>query len=541
MTTTACAGSGLLLLTTGILLSTTALADTTSPGNLRYAVYSSTAAELFWERASTDTGYVSGYEITRNGEVLDTRDGLSLFVADLQPGTANEFTITAISSTGERSSSVSASIDTGSATPPFNSAALAAPTGLRSSRYSSQAFELFWDRVTGQAYQYDVAINGETAGSTDGTSFFIGDETLYRDESGQLQITLVARNAAGMSSAESALAMAAGDNDGEPGEGEGNPTEPGDDALLSLDRAGGLLQQLSELMRRNGLSEHQGTLRFLNSISEDNFISEEVLGGTMDGYYSSDTRYRRECVDGGSVEHRVEFGYHSFYRHGFDMSDCQIPGFRFVSGFGTYTNQYDGFAYVGNTWTGYRGAYDALVIEQGDALETMTASSIQNNTWENQIGTSDRYNVRRYLRIENGEYDYQQGDVEVMVRDWNLRFNRFDSETGQHAFNRLNSTFTVSASWTDGQTLTIDAVFDGRGEEAPWFDSGRLLVVSDTGDMLEVLAGTGDPETYQLVSTVNGVTQSEIRRWDVNGCELVNTYWQENLDREQCVLMPPLG
>lgn len=526
-----------LVLATGILLSTSALSDTTVPGNLRYAVYSRTAAELFWDRASTDNGYMSGYEITRNGEVLDTRDGLSLFIADLQPGTENVFTITSISSAGERSSSVSASIDTGSATPPFNSAALAAPTGLRSSRYSSTAFELFWDRVEGQTYQYDVTINGEAVGSTDGTSFFMGDETVYRDGSGQLQVTLVARNATGMSSAPSTLALAAGDSDG----GDGNPTEPGDDALLSLERAGGLLQELTALMRNNGLIKHQGTLRFLNSTAAGNYISEEFLEGSSNSTYESDTLYRRGCVNGGSVEHRVEYGYHSYYRHGFNVSDCNIPGYRLVSGFGTYTNQYDGFDYAGNTWTGYRGAFDTLVVEQGGVRETMTASSIHDNTMKGQIGSSDRYRVRRYLRIENGQYDYTEGDIEVAVRDWNHRFNRFDPETGQHAFNRLNSTFTVSASWTDGQTLVIDAVFDGRGEEAPWFDSGRLRIVSDTGDTLEVLAGTGDPETYQLVSTVNGVTVSEIRRWDVNGCELVNTFWQQNLDREQCVLMPPLG
>ncbi len=525
-----------VVLATGILLSTSALADTTAPGNLRYTVYSRTAAELFWDRASTDNGYVSGYEIARNGELLDTRDGLSLFIADLQPGTENVFSITSISSAGERSSSVSASIDTGSAAPPFDSAALAAPTGLRSSRYSSTAFELFWDRVEGQAYQYDVTINGEAVGSTDGTSFFIGDETAYRDGSGQLQVTLAARNAAGTSSAQSELVFTAGGEGG-----NSNPTEPGDEALLSLERAGGLLQELSDLVRSNGLIEHHDTMRVLNSIGTGNFISEEVLGGTSNYYYSSDTLYRRECVDGGSVEHRVEYAYHGFYKHGFNMNDCQVPDYRFVSGFGTYTNVYDGFNYAGNVWTGNPGAYDALVMEHGDIRETMTASLVQDNTSLGQISSSNLYNVRRYLRIENGEYDYRQGEDEMMVSDWNLRFNRFDPETALHAFNRLNTTFTVSASWTDGQTLDIDAVFDGRGEEAPWFDSGRLRIVSDTGDSLEVLAGTGDPETYQLVSTVNGVTVSEIRRWDVNGCELVNTYWQQDLEREQCVLMPPLG
>lgn len=157
--------------------------------------------------------------------------------------------------------------------------------------------------------------------STIGTSFFIGDESVYHDVSDQLQITLVARNAAGASSAQSALVLTAGGDGADGGDGgDGNPPEPVNYSLLSLERASSLLQELTSLMRS-----------------------------------------------------------------------------------------------------------------------------------------------------------------------------------------------------TDGQTLDIDAVFDGRGEEAPWFDSGRLRIVSDSGDSLEVLAGTGDPETYQLVSTVNGVTVSEIRRWDVDG------------------------
>jgi len=536
-----------LVSATAILVSTHTLADTTSPANLRYAVYSQTAAELFWNRASTDSGYVSAYEISRDGVIIDTRDGLSLFMADLQAGVENVFTVTAISSTGERSDPVSVSIDTGSGTPPFESSNLAAPTGLSSSRYSTQAFELFWDRVEGQAYQYDVSINGEAAGSTDGTSFFIGDETPFHDGSGELTVALVARDAAGAQSAQTTLTLAAGGDDTGSGGGEIDPpdtdpeTDPDtDDALLSLDRASDLLQQLTELMRSNGLTEHQSSLRFLNSSYEDNYVSEEVLEAESD-FYDFSTLYLRECVNGGSVVHWVDHHYHTFYQHDFDMDDCRIPGYRFVSGVGTYINRYDGSVYGRNVWTGYAGAYDALVVEQGDIRETMTASTIHDHTTQNQIRNTDRYNVRRYLRIENGEYDYSDGELDVSLRDLDFRFNRFDPNTGQHAFNRLNAAFTVSAGWTDGQSLAVNAVFDGNGEAAPWFDSGSLRIVDEAGNSLEVLAGTGNPETYQLVSTVDGVTVSEIRRWDVNGCELVNTYWQDNLDREQCVLMPPLG
>ena len=40
--------------------------------NLQHQVHSTTAADIFWERA-TDDGFVQGYEVIRNGESLGVR------------------------------------------------------------------------------------------------------------------------------------------------------------------------------------------------------------------------------------------------------------------------------------------------------------------------------------------------------------------------------------------------------------------------------------------------------------------------------------
>jgi|GEM_PF-7059997 len=49
-----------------------------------------------------------------------------------------------------------------------------APTGFRVLVYSAGALELFWDRVPATALRYEVSRDGETVGTTDGTSLYLG-------------------------------------------------------------------------------------------------------------------------------------------------------------------------------------------------------------------------------------------------------------------------------------------------------------------------------------------------------------------------------
>lgn len=72
------------------------------PTGLTGAVYSSTAIEIFWDRAPVSES-VTHYEIFQNGELVATRDGTSFFTEGLDSDTRYTFTVVAIDSNGQRS------------------------------------------------------------------------------------------------------------------------------------------------------------------------------------------------------------------------------------------------------------------------------------------------------------------------------------------------------------------------------------------------------------------------------------------------------
>ena len=150
-------------------------APPTTPADLRVDVYSGTAAELFWSRSSDPDGAVSGYEIRRDGQLVETRDGLSYFTDDLTDGRAFAFTVTAVDFDGERSAPASVSVvggdrdgsvGAGGGRPP-------PPANLTSSVYSSSAAEVFWDRSDQPGLTYEVSVDGGSVTRTDGTSAFL--------------------------------------------------------------------------------------------------------------------------------------------------------------------------------------------------------------------------------------------------------------------------------------------------------------------------------------------------------------------------------
>lgn len=72
------------------------------PQQLRSLVYSTTAAELFWD-ASTDNVLVSGYEFFRDGEFLSSGDVRTLYQPGLQPGRSYSYRIRAYDNEGNLS------------------------------------------------------------------------------------------------------------------------------------------------------------------------------------------------------------------------------------------------------------------------------------------------------------------------------------------------------------------------------------------------------------------------------------------------------
>lgn len=152
---------------TATLGGTTTPGGPSSPTNLRADIYSTTAAELFWQRE--DPSLALRYEIRRDGNVVATTDGVSYFTDNLETGIDYDFEVIAIDQQGLRSAPVSIMVRTDGDT---GTPSLAAPTELRSAVYSRTAAELFWARSDMPGLLYEVRRNGEIVDTTDGVSFF---------------------------------------------------------------------------------------------------------------------------------------------------------------------------------------------------------------------------------------------------------------------------------------------------------------------------------------------------------------------------------
>ena len=202
-------------------------APPSAPPSLRVDVYSGTAAELFWSRSTDPDGLVRGYEIRRDGELVDTRDGLSYFTDGLSDGRAFAFTVTAVDFDGERSAAASVSVvggdrggetDSGGGRPP-------PPANARSEVYSSSAAEVFWDRSDRSGLSYEVSVDGDPVATTDGTSAFLSGLDGARGRS----VDVVAIDANGQRSGAATVTLGSGGSSSpDPDPSPGAPPVPAD-------------------------------------------------------------------------------------------------------------------------------------------------------------------------------------------------------------------------------------------------------------------------------------------------------------------------
>jgi hypothetical protein len=168
------------------LFSATASALTPTPleNQLDAIVYSPTAAELFWPRAATGTEYF----VTENvaGLALDAGStaATSLFLSDLEPATAYEFTVSFVTGAtlGTVRLTTPALDGTGSSVTPVgegSSDETLPDVRLRGEVYSPSAIELFWDRVgSGETRSNMITVIGP-----DGTQEFANTgSSLYLDD-----------------------------------------------------------------------------------------------------------------------------------------------------------------------------------------------------------------------------------------------------------------------------------------------------------------------------------------------------------------------
>ena len=204
-------------------------APPTAPTDLRVDVYSGTAAELFWAHSTDPDGAVRGYEIRRDGQLVDTRDGLSYFTDSLTDGRAFAFTVTAVDFDGERSAPASVSVvggdrdgsvGAGGGRPP-------PPANLSSSVYSSSAAEVFWDRSDQPGLTYEVSVDGGPVTRTDGTSAFLSGLDGARGRG----VDVVAIDANGQRSGAANVTLGGGEPNPPSGGGGGGSDVPAPSSL----------------------------------------------------------------------------------------------------------------------------------------------------------------------------------------------------------------------------------------------------------------------------------------------------------------------
>jgi len=168
------------------------------PTNLQGMAASTSQIDLSWN-ASTDNVGVTGYEIRRDGMLIDTVAGTTYSNTGLAASTTYSYTVAARDAAGN-SSAQSSAISVTTQTSPDTSPP-SVPTGLQGTAASTSQIDLTWNAssdnvgVTG----YEIRRDGVLIATTPQTNY--SDTGLSANSS--YSYTVAARDAAGNSSAES--------------------------------------------------------------------------------------------------------------------------------------------------------------------------------------------------------------------------------------------------------------------------------------------------------------------------------------------------
>jgi len=149
-------------ITVGLVLLNPVHAAAPEVTGLRADIYSSTAAELFWDRIPNQQ---LTYEVLRDDGKLELTDGTSYYDSTRIPGTVTDYFVTAIDADGMRSTAASVTVG------PFDQSSLQV-LHLRGDVYSSTAAEIFWVRVPSRNLSYEIMRNDGVTQITRGDSYY---------------------------------------------------------------------------------------------------------------------------------------------------------------------------------------------------------------------------------------------------------------------------------------------------------------------------------------------------------------------------------
>ncbi len=143
---------------------------------LEGAVYSSSAVEIFWQLSESVTG-IKGFDVKRDGVLVDSNDGRSFFEEGLSPSTKYVYEVTAFDDSGSVGAPVAVELMTRSGNPGSGVSGPPKVSELTGLVYSSSAVEIFWQmpETDIQIASYEVLRNDELILTDDVRSKFDSD------------------------------------------------------------------------------------------------------------------------------------------------------------------------------------------------------------------------------------------------------------------------------------------------------------------------------------------------------------------------------
>lgn len=435
-----------------------------TPENLSGTVYSSTAAELTWER---EINRSLSYTIELNGSIIGITEGNRFWIDTLIPDQQNIVSVRAGSASGSTSETVSLAFDTSQGPFPMMAESienmapvLASPQDVVLETYGPRVAELFWSRATlGVGISTEVYRDDVLIGVTDGNSFY--DDSASFDHNHSYELVTV--NSSGDRSAPTYV----------------NPTVFDD---TPDNTANTLLRGISEATRNN---PHEEWFSLLLSIGfADMPIGFEQTSTTSvnsDGVVITTTEY--DCEAGTLTAARVQ-GTTSIFDLQFD--DCVFDEAGMAGTVNIFT---EGGLFTEITYTD---------------LEIFS-SEIQYLDGSVSMSTARAGNARTVF-YDGFEY-YIIGEIEPEFLDTYVyidqRIAYSANDTVAPSTYELN--MVVNAPWTNGDELIIDTIETFLANEAssPNYYAGSLIIESGIGEQFLLNASTGSDGTWNAELTAN--------------------------------------
>lgn len=433
-------------------------ADTDSrppePDNLRSQTYSTTAIELFWDRVANTN---LSYEISINGEPVQTNQGTSYFTDELAAGQGYVFTVVAIDSGSLRSADSTITASTFPDPNQPSSIGPGAPANTRLLVYSQTASELFWDRAPAaqEVVTTEISRNGSVIGMAEGNSFF--DNT--REPGLQYEYGLTAIDASNIRSQTSML------------------IETRDIPLINRDNYIGIVSEVLTTF-------HGG--RYDQVVIAKDWILGNLLAEVFPETFPSAIR---TCSNGGTANFLslIEL----------EFSDCQSGDFVFYGPF---------FFNAGNV--------SSFGASGGETLAVL----INPDTRLDFIGTIEISGLQEYGYSASLDNLMLRTPIETLVlENLDTEFGIGISSGNQSTFSAfMSGAFHISSSATGSELIRASTSEsfgyseDVRTHSEPWnFRRGVLQLQARDNSQVSLNASTGDDTTVaiSISDNVNGLEQ----------------------------------